>query len=42
MPDITDHDVYLCGPGPWIAAVKRALRRCGVKRVQIHSEEFAW
>jgi ferredoxin-NADP reductase len=42
VPDITDHDVYLCGPLPWIAAVKHALRRCGVKRAQIHTEDFAW
>lgn len=42
VPDITDHDVYLCGPVPWIAAVRSALRRCGVKRSQVHTEDFAW
>jgi predicted ferric reductase len=42
VPDLTDRDVYLCGPLPWIAAVKRALRRAGVKRAHIHTEDFAW
>jgi predicted ferric reductase len=42
VPNISDHDVYLCGPVAWITAVKRALRRAGVKRAQIHTEDFAW
>jgi predicted ferric reductase len=42
VPGLTDHDVYLCGPVPWIAAVKRSLRRAGVKRPHIHTEDFAW
>jgi predicted ferric reductase len=42
VPDIAGRDVFLCGPVPWIAAVRRALRRTGVKRSQIHTEDFAW
>ena len=42
VTDLKERDVYLCGPLPWIAAVKRALRRAGVKRQHIHTEDFAW
>jgi ferredoxin-NADP reductase len=42
VPDVADRDIYLCGPVPWIAAVRRALRRNRVKRTQIHTEDFAW
>jgi predicted ferric reductase len=42
VTDLKERDVYLCGPLPWIAAVKRARRRAGVKRQHIHTEDFAW
>ncbi len=41
-PEVTDSDVYLCGPPGWVASVKRAARRAGVRRHQLHTEEFAW
>jgi ferredoxin-NADP reductase/DMSO/TMAO reductase YedYZ heme-binding membrane subunit len=41
-PDITHRDVYLCGPAPWMAAVRDALRLAGVPDAQVHAEEFAW
>jgi ferredoxin-NADP reductase len=41
-PDVTDRDVYLCGPAPWMAAVRTALRDARVPKKQIHSEDFAW
>lgn len=39
-PDITGRDIFVCGPGPWIDAVLRALRLAGVPAAQVHSERF--
>ena len=41
-PDITRTDIFLCGPPPWIRAVKAAARRAGADRRHIHTEDFAW
>ena len=41
-PAIAHSDIYLCGPHAWLAAAKRAARRAGAGRHQLHSEEFAW
>ena len=35
-------DVFLCGPGPMISGLARALRRDGVPRERIHHELFAF
>ena len=40
VPDLADHDVYLCGPPGMTAAAVRALRGAGVRRRQIHHESF--
>jgi predicted ferric reductase len=40
VPDLRDHDVYLCGPEPMAAAVVRALRTAKVPARQIHHESF--
>lgn len=40
-PGIAAHDVYLCGPVPWMKAVRADLRRAGVPDARIHSEAFA-
>jgi len=42
VPDIADHDVYVCGPDAWTAAVLSAARRLGVPANQLHSERFGW
>jgi ferredoxin-NADP reductase/DMSO/TMAO reductase YedYZ heme-binding membrane subunit len=42
VPDIADHDVYVCGPGPWMDAVRAAAYRAGVPRDRVHTENFAW
>ena len=42
VPDVADRDIFICGPLPWIAAIRRAARRCGAVKDQIHSEDFAW
>lgn len=40
IPDLRDHDVYVCGPAGMTAGVVRALRGAKVPRRQIHSESF--
>jgi predicted ferric reductase len=40
VPDLADHDVYVCGPEPMTLAATRALREAGVPRRRIHSESF--
>jgi predicted ferric reductase len=41
VPDITDRDVYVCGPPAMTAAVLRSLRELGVPRRQVHAERFS-
>jgi predicted ferric reductase len=40
LPDLRDHDVYLCGPQAMVTAVGSALRTAKVPRRQIHVESF--
>lgn len=40
VPALDEHDVFLCGPEPWMAAVRRDLRAAGVSADRIHSEAF--
>jgi ferredoxin-NADP reductase len=40
VPDLRDHDVYLCGPPDMAAGVRSALIAAGVPRSQVHSEAF--
>jgi predicted ferric reductase len=40
VPDLADHDVFLCGPPGLTAAVTRELREAGLRRRQIHLESF--
>ncbi|MGH8888970.1 MAG: ferredoxin reductase family protein [Acidothermaceae bacterium] len=40
LPDIRDHDVYLCGPPRMMDAAREALRRVGVRSQHIHAESF--
>ncbi len=42
VPDIADHDVYLCGAQPWMDAVRRAATACGVPAQNLHLERFGW
>jgi predicted ferric reductase len=41
VPDITERDVYVCGPPGLIDIVTRHVREAGVKRSHIHTERFA-
>jgi predicted ferric reductase len=40
VPDVKDRDVYICGPGVMMNALADGLEKNGVKREQIHFEEF--
>ena len=42
VPDIADHDVYLCGAQDWMDAAKQAAIAAGVAAECIHEERFAW
>lgn len=40
IPDLADHDVYLCGPTGMTDSLSQALRQAGLRRRQIHHESF--
>jgi len=40
IPDLRDHDVFVCGPDGMTRSVVAALRRARVPRRQIHHESF--
>ncbi|MEV8307926.1 ferredoxin reductase family protein [Streptomyces flavidovirens] len=42
VPDIAEHDVYLCGPPRMAAAATASLTRIGVPAGRIHSECFSF
>lgn len=41
VPDITDRDVFLCGPPPMMNAVLGSLRELNVPKAQTHFERFS-
>ncbi|MFE6891762.1 ferric reductase-like transmembrane domain-containing protein [Streptomyces sp. NPDC057694] len=42
VPELADHDVYLCGPPGMTAAATRALARAGVPEDRVHAESFTY
>jgi predicted ferric reductase len=42
VPDITNRDVFLCGPAGFTTTVLRSLRALGVAEDRIHHEAFAF
>jgi predicted ferric reductase len=42
VPDLADHDVYLCGPEDMLRATMDNLTRAGVPKRQIHTERFGF
>ena len=42
VPDIDQHDVYVCGPRGWAHSVRRAALAAGVPSARLHVEEFGW
>lgn len=41
-PDVTGHQVYVCGPDAWTGSISDALRGVGVPANRLHTERFAW
>jgi ferredoxin-NADP reductase len=41
IPDLADHDVFLCGPESMMAAARAGLQEAGVSARHIHDESFA-
>jgi predicted ferric reductase len=41
VPDLTEREVYLCGPPGMVTAIRRSLLRSGVHRRHLHVERFA-
>ncbi|MGF1426991.1 ferredoxin reductase family protein [Kitasatospora sp. LaBMicrA B282] len=42
VPQLTAHEVYLCGPQPFTAGVMAELRAAGLPRHRIHHESFGF
>ncbi|WP_344771963.1 ferredoxin reductase family protein [Nocardioides panacisoli] len=42
IPDLVEHDVYVCGPEPWTRLVISTLSAAGLPEAQLHVEHFAW
>jgi predicted ferric reductase len=42
VPDITEHDVYLCGPVSMMQRVEASLRSLGLPSDRVHAERFAY
>lgn len=42
LPDLADHDVFLCGPPAMTDAVEQSLRQTSIPRRQVHVERFAY
>ncbi|GAA3706151.1 ferric reductase-like transmembrane domain-containing protein [Microlunatus aurantiacus] len=42
IPDLAEHDVYLCGPTAWTAGFARLAVAAGVPPTHIHTESFGW
>lgn len=41
-PGLLDSDVFVCGPEPWMDAVRAAALASGLPSDQLHEERFAW
>jgi predicted ferric reductase len=42
VPDVAEHDVYLCGADGWMDAAEQAVLAAGVPREAVHVERFSW
>ncbi len=42
VPDVSERDVYLCGPQAWSRAARRAVLAAGVPVDRLHEERFSW
>lgn len=42
VPEVVDSDVVLCGPSEWSDRVAATLQEAGVRRRDVHREDFGW
>jgi predicted ferric reductase len=42
VPDLSERDVFACGPVAWLKAVRRAAHRAGVRTRDFHYEDYVW
>jgi ferredoxin-NADP reductase/DMSO/TMAO reductase YedYZ heme-binding membrane subunit len=42
VPDVADHDVFICGSPGWMDAAEQAVVSAGVPREHVHIERFAY
>jgi predicted ferric reductase len=42
VPDLAEHEVYVCGPEGWMSSVANAARLIGVPERHLHLEWFSW
>jgi predicted ferric reductase len=42
VPDVAEHDVYICGSSGWMDAARDAALAAGVPAACIHLERFSW
>lgn len=42
VPDVREREVFCCGPGPYMAAVRRLLDHVGCDQRRYHEESFAF
>ena len=42
VPQISDSDIYICGPGPLVETVKQAAADLGVPKNRFHDESFSY
>jgi predicted ferric reductase len=42
VPTFADSDIYICGPGPLVSAVRKAAEDLGVPKNRFHDEAFAF
>jgi predicted ferric reductase len=42
VPDVAQHDVYICGAEGWMDAARAAALAAGVPAHRVHEERFSW
>jgi ferredoxin-NADP reductase len=42
VPDVAEHDVYVCGAIEWMGAARDACLAAGVPAERVHLERFSW
>ncbi|HEY0693969.1 MAG TPA: ferredoxin reductase family protein [Kribbella sp.] len=42
VPDLTEYDVFVCGPDRWMDAACAAVLDAGLPADQLHQERFSW